>query len=254
MADAGLFAVLGGAMKGYGTGVLESAKAKREAALREVEEARADRRAQDDRDFRSKEAEIGRSAQATENDKDRASRSSEAAATRAGAGDYATTDTGDSVFVQGGVAKPVTGADGKPVKLAGTKSSDKPAEVATAEWLIQQGVAKDSSEAWKMVRNARTDPEKSRAAIYKNWLEILTKNEYGGTVKDVGAASEEAQKRTDEAMRFLDSDEGPIAPKAAGNPAATIKEATDAIAAGADKAKVRARLIEMGIDPKDAGL
>jgi len=108
---AGFAMILGGAAKGLGGGLLEAARAKREAALREVEEARADRRLAEDRKFRSDEAAIGRNAQAAENEKDRADRRLEREQT---GGTYQETDEG-IVHLKGGKATPVTGDDGKPI-------------------------------------------------------------------------------------------------------------------------------------------
>lgn len=68
---AGFGMILGGAVKGYGEGVLATAKAKREAALREVEEARQDKRIAEQREFQSRQDEIGRTAQSEENEKQR---------------------------------------------------------------------------------------------------------------------------------------------------------------------------------------
>ena len=114
----GFAMVLGGMAKGVGGGLLEAARAKREAALKEIEEARQDRRLQEDREFRSQEAAIGRSAQAAENEKDRAERRADREMT---GGSYQETDEG-IVHIKGGKATQVTGADGKPV----TKKKDMP--------------------------------------------------------------------------------------------------------------------------------
>lgn len=193
---AGFGMILGGVAKGYGSAILDAARAKREAALDEIREQRADARAEREMKFRSDEAAIDRDFRASESEKDRA-------ASAANRGEYATTEDGGSVFVQGGKAKPVLGEDGKPIKLA--KSTDaSPAEVQTAEWLIQQGVAPDAKSAWELVRRARDDPEKSRAGIYKAWMDTLSESSYGQMAPD--KIAEEARKRTEETMRFLDGD------------------------------------------------
>jgi hypothetical protein len=255
---AGFGMILGGAVKGYGEGVLAEAQAKRKAALDAIEAERQDRRIAEDREFRSREAEIGRTAQSEENEKQRQFSAGENEKNRSTQGTYSTTDDGSSVFVQGDKAKPVTGEDGKPVKMATSKDA-KPAEIATAEWLVQQGVAGDVKEAWAMVRSSRTDPEKSRAGIYKEWLRTL-KPEFGN-VKDPAKLQEEATRMTEQTMRMLEQADAPAGDKPAPGkrPAgvsddAVIKQAQDAIAAGADKAAVRTRLMEMGIDPAAAGL
>lgn len=192
MDGTGLMAIAGGMMKGYGSGVLEAARAKREAALEALREQRADARAEREMKFRSDEAAIGRQFQADENEKERASR-----------GEYGTGADGSSLFIQGGTAKPVTDDKGKPVKLAKTKDAS-PAEVQTAEWLIQQGVAPDAKSAWELVRRARDDPEKSKAGIYKAWLDTLTEGQIGADPQKI---ADEARQRTEETMRFLDGEE-----------------------------------------------
>lgn len=219
MAGLGAFLV-GGAVAGLGENILVQAKAKREAAMRLIEEQRQDARTDREMKFRSDEAKIGRDAQSAENEKERSARSKEAALTRENQGEYSTTADGTTVRIQGDKATPVNGPDGKPIKLAGQKGTDKPAEVATAEWLIQQGVAKDPTDAWRLVRSARDDPEKSRAGIYKSWLTLL-KPEFGNV--DPAKIQEEAMKRTDETMRMLDGD-APASPDASTAPAAPAND------------------------------
>lgn len=216
---AGFGMILGGALQGYGNNILEQAKARREAALKFLEQQMADERQtkRDEREmeFRRSESQTDRDFRAKEGKLDRDARAAEFSQEQAGKGEYGTTQDGGSVFIQGGKARPVTGQDGKPVKLAGTKA-DKPAEVSTAEWLVQQGVAKDASEAWRLVRSARDDPEKSRGSIYKAWLTTL-KPEFGAV--DSEALQAEATKRTEETMRFLESAETGPAPAPAGEAA-----------------------------------
>lgn len=81
-----------------------------------------------------------------------------------------------------------------------------PATVEEANWLISNGIAKDAKEAYQLVKQSRSDdPEKSRAAIYKKWLEVLKGDSLGKI--DSAKIAEEAQKRTDETMRYLNADE-----------------------------------------------
>lgn len=258
---AGLGMIIGGALEGWGEGKLEQLKAQREAKLEELREARADRRAAEDRKFRSAEAEIGRKFESGENDKTRKYQSEEAAAgrnftgtenqknrdfqggeadeardftgrqndkerqhqsdekmldrdttvtendkTRKANAEIVTGEDGTNYVREGDTVKPLTDKDGKPVKLAGA-AKDKPAEVATAEWLVQNGVATDAASAWKLVRAARADPEKSRASIYKAWLTAL-KPEYGD-VKDPAALEAAARANTEKTMEYLESEEAP---------------------------------------------
>lgn len=253
---AGFGLILGGAMSGWSEGRLGEIKAEREARLKELEEARQDRRLKEEREFRSKEAAIGRTFEAGEREKDRAAtregRKEEFGFRReerigsqeftAGEGEksraYQTEEREDTQEFTGSEAeknraarreelstsaeivkgedgtdyvrtpeglKPVTDTEGKPVKLAaGTK--DKPAEVSTAEWLIQQGVAPDAASAWRMVRAARSDPEKSRASIYKAWLDALTKGQYG--TPDPAELEKAAREATEKTLEYLEQEEG----------------------------------------------
>jgi len=270
MAGAGM--IIGKALEGWGTAKLDALKAQREERLNELREARADKRAADDREFRAREAEIGRKFESGENDKTRKFQSTEAAAGRtfsgtenekertfrasesdedrsfrsgearterdwrSGEGDkerqhqsdekmldrdttvtenektrkanaeIVTGEDGTNYIREGDTVKPLTDKDGKPVKLAGA-AKDKPAEVATAEWLVQNGVATDAASAWKLVRAARADPEKSRASIYKAWLTAL-KPEFGD-VKDPAALEAAARANTEKTMEYLESEEAP---------------------------------------------
>ncbi|MPZ36695.1 MAG: hypothetical protein GEU95_01310 [Rhizobiales bacterium] len=50
-------------------------------------------------------------------------------------------------------------------QAAGLGTSQSPAEVKTAEWLIQKGVAKNPQEAWDLVRKSKTSQESIAAQI-----------------------------------------------------------------------------------------
>ncbi|TIW21115.1 MAG: hypothetical protein E5V63_30135 [Mesorhizobium sp.] len=232
--------ILGGAMSGWSDARLDEIKAEREARLQELEAQRQDRRIADERKFRHDEAEIGRNYEAGENqktrdaaaaqraddrnfssserkaseaftsgenEKERTYRSDEAQKNRESSGDLITDDKGNSYSRSGSKATPLTDDKGNPVKVAGGgKAQDKPAEVSTAEWLIQQGVADNPADAWKMVRSARADPEKSRASIYKAWLDALTKGAMGAP--DAADLQKQAQEATEKTLQYLDEDAG----------------------------------------------
>lgn len=172
---------------------------------------------QSDQAFRSGEADKSRTFEAGQNEtertyrsgesqKERDFRSGEAEKARDASGDLITDDKGNSYSRVGARATPLTDDKGNPVKAASGKAADKPAEVSTAEWLIQQGVAPDASSAWKMVRSARADPEKSRASIYKAWLDALTKGQLG--TPDAAELESQARAATEKTLQYLDEEGG----------------------------------------------
>ena len=223
---AGFAMILGGAMSGWSDAKLGEIKAEREARLQELEAQRQDRRIAEQRDFQSKEAEIGRNFDAGQNDKTRAAaqqdrkdaqtftssenqkerdfRGGEADKMRDASGDLITDDQGNSYSRTGSKATKLVDDQGNPIKAVSGKASDKPAEVSTAEWLIQQGVATDASSAWKMVRSARNDPDKSRASIYKAWLDALTKGAMGAP--DPVELEKQARDATEKTLSYLDEE------------------------------------------------
>lgn len=183
-----LMAVAGGALQGTGQGIVAEARAKREAALEAMREQRADARSQTDRDWRSAEADEERSSRTAENDKERTLRlqdakterdwrTSEAEKQRAGQGDVVQLDDGSYANRTGSSVKPLTTEDGKPVKLRSVASGEKSAEIKSAEWLIENGVAKDPTEAWEKVKSARDNPN-SRAKLVLDTFKIM-KEDYG---------------------------------------------------------------------------
>lgn len=162
---------------------------------------------QEERSFRREEREGGQDFESTERQKERDYRSTEADKQREAAGDLVTDDKGNSYSRTGSKVKPITGDDGKPVKLATTGSAaSKPAEVSTAEWLVTQGVAPDAATAWKMVRSARSDPDKSRASIYKAWLDALTKGQLG--TPDPAELEKQAREATEKTLQYLGDEDG----------------------------------------------
>lgn len=198
-------AILGGALEQVGTGIAVRGKALREAKLKELEQER-------EFQFRSSQAGIGEDRadaralagdqrQAAENEKNRAVQGTQ----------YGTAADGTSVMIRDGKATTVTGVDGKPVTLA-SKAGDTPSEVATMEYLIKNGAAKNVQDAWRQVRQAKSDPDKSRAGIYKMWVTALSSAAM--PPDDIQA---EAMKRTEESMKMLGtSDDGSDAPDADG--------------------------------------
>jgi hypothetical protein len=203
-----------GALSGYGKGIVDEAKARREEALRELEHSRLMQREQMDRDFRSSENEKSRQFQASENEK-----------TRTAQGDVMTLEDGTAALRQGSTVTPITGEGGKPVKTLRKTSESTPADVQTAEWLVSRGVAKDVNEAWSMVRRTRENPEGGRAAIFKAFLSAL-KPEFGNV--DGAKLQEEAQRLTEQTMRFLEQGSAPqqSAPSAAPPPAISAPKDT----------------------------
>lgn len=202
---AGFAMILGGAMSGWSDAKLDEIKAEREARLQELEAQRQDRRIAEDRDFRSKEAEIGRNFEAGQADKTRSFQADQADKARAAAGDLITDDQGNTLVRNGSTAKPLLDDKGKPIKAASGKVGDKPAEVSTAEWLIQQNVATSPADAWRMVRSARNDPDKSRASIYKAWLDALTKGAMGSP--DPVELEKQAREATEKTLTYLNSED-----------------------------------------------
>jgi hypothetical protein len=213
---AGLGMILGGAMEGWSNAKLDEIKAERDARMQELESQRQDKRQADDQAFRSKEADIGRNFDAgqtdksqaftaSENQKQRDFQSTQSDKTRDAGGDLITGADGTTYSRTGSTAKPIVDDKGNPIKVASAdKVGAKPAEVSTAEWLIQQHVAPDAQTAWQMVRSARADPEKSRAGIYKAWMDALTKGAMGAP--DPVELQKQAQDATDKTLKYLDEE------------------------------------------------
>ena len=187
-----------GAAKGLGDNMLLQAKEAREERLRKLDDERQDRRDQTNRDFQSSEAVKSRDYQSLEAQKQRDYQSLMG-------GDPLTLEDGTTGVRRGDKVTPLTGPDGKPVKAMGG-AKDKSAEVTTAEWLIQQGVAKTPAEAWEKVRGARSDPEKSRASIFKTLVTTATKDSMGNV--DMEKVTADALKQTDIIMRHLNEADG----------------------------------------------
>lgn len=124
---AGFLAALGGAMTGLGTGLVENARAKREAAIENMRMQMQMQRDQADRDFRAGEGEKDRAARMSESASDREFRMQEAEKQRAfdagqadkryeyereGRGDLVRLADGTYGVRVGDTVRPLKGADG----------------------------------------------------------------------------------------------------------------------------------------------
>ena len=153
---------LAGAATGAGQGMVAEARAKREAVMEELREqrlmAREDRQfgRQMQRDDTQWERQIQRDDRQWERQQQRDMMSG---------GDVVRLEGGRDVVRRGNQVFDLTDAEGNPVNVARTTSdSAAPADVRTAEWLIDQGVARDPADAWRLVRQARENPA-SRASL-----------------------------------------------------------------------------------------
>jgi hypothetical protein len=257
---AGLFGyIAAGAAEGVGTSIVDEARAKREAAIEDLRHQRLMDREGADREFRTSERQAGQAFSAQQNQ-----------LSRENSGDLVTLDDGSSAVRSGSTVKPLTDASGKPVKAARKDTSENPAEVKAAEWLIKTGVAKDPADAWNKVKAAknndnqraklvldtyktmkedysdtRTEPEKRQAA--QDLVDDLIRQDDGA------GAKEKPTGTTEEAPSSTPGDRVVSRPKDMSDDA-VVKQAQDALAKGADKAKVAARLRQLGLDPAKAGL
>lgn len=93
----------------------------------------------------------------------------------------------------------VPGAPNAP-EISTTAQTHKPAEIATAEWLVANKIAPNPQAAWEMVRQSRSNPAQMRTQIYNNAL----RSTFGDPKK--------AEAITTQAMQFLgQSTAAPIA-------------------------------------------
>jgi hypothetical protein len=245
---------LAGGLAGYGNSLVEEAKAKREAAMEELRNSRLMEREDRDRSFRTSEREASQGFSARENAANRQFQSESR-------GDLVTLDDGSTGVRVGSTVKPLTDAEGNQRRVVSRDGTNTPAEVRTAEWLIQNGVAENPEDAWRQVRTARDNPN-SRARLVSDIYKSMT-----GNMMDRRSDAEKQQAAREFVEGLLQEEEGPP-PAAAqptqggaqqGLPAGTspeqaIEQAKAAIERGADKAQVRSRLRQMGIDPSEAGL
>ncbi len=84
----------------------------------------------------------------------------------------------------------VTGAPSVP-EISTTEQTQKPADVAIAEWLVANKVAPNAQAAWEMVRQSRSNPMLMRTQIYNNALRSTFGN------------PEKAEEITTKAMQFI---------------------------------------------------
>lgn len=261
----GLGMILGGALKGGGDARLDElkaqAKAKQEEAAAELQFERQRRLAAEGRDFTAEQNALTREQNAAQHkeemDYKRSSLDAEigfkerdAALKEQEAGDLHTGADGNTYRIRGGTAETVKGPDGEPMKLAGT-SKDKPADVATAEWLIQQGVAKDASEAYKLIKEGvKANPT---GADIEKMVEAATKTElegrFGVKPEEVNATRERNRQRILSNLGMAETKPAAGAQRPTGmTDEQVISEAKKAIQKGANKEAVLNRLREMGID------
>lgn len=153
---------LAGAATGAGQGMIAEARAKREAAMEDLRNQRL--MAREDRQFdRQTQLQDRQFDRQDARDERQWSRQQERDAMSGG--DLIRLEDGTTAVRRGGTVAPLTDSEGNPVNVAQTGSDRAPpADVATAEWLINQGVASDPADAWRLVRQARENPA-SRASL-----------------------------------------------------------------------------------------
>lgn len=249
--------IAAGAAEGVGSSIVDQARAKREAAIEDLRHQRLIEREGADRSFRTSERQASEKFSAEQNQM-----------TRDAGGSLVTLEDGSSAVRSGSTVKPLTDASGKPVRTVQKDATDSPADVKSAEWLIRTGVAKDPADAWNRVRSAREN-DNQRAKLVLDTYKTL-KEDYSDTRTDA-EKRKAAQEMVDDLVR-QDSGESKVkgapteeAPSSTpGDRVVTrpkgvsdedvVNQAKDALAKGADKAKVASRLRQLGLDPAKAGL
>lgn len=243
----GFLMALGGAMKGYGSATLDQMKAdalaKREEALAQAKFERERLLAADTRRFQSAEDQKQRDFTGEQNDKQRAFTTAEKEKDRAADTDYRTKsldiqrqeldlkkqEAGDLIQTdqgpmlrRGTTASPITAEDGSTVKVT-TTAKDKPADVATAEWLIQNKVAKDPTDAYRLIKQG-VKADVAPAEVEK-MAETATKNEFDGSYLKPSAEEYQAARDRNRARieKNLGLDQKQDEPKAAADSAKTTK-------------------------------
>jgi hypothetical protein len=136
---------LAGGLAGYGNSLVEEAKAKREAAMEELRNSRLMEREDRDRSFRTSEREASQGFSARENAANRQFQSESR-------GDLVTLDDGSTGVRVGSTVKPLTDAEGNQRRVVSRDGTNTPAEVRTAEWLIQNAHAHCGENGTKAVR------------------------------------------------------------------------------------------------------
>ncbi|MEC5323316.1 hypothetical protein [Aurantimonas sp. A3-2-R12] len=250
---AGLLGFLAaGAAKGAGEGIVAEARAKREAAIADLENSRLLSREQADRDFRAGEGDKSRAATAAEG--------------RLNRSEIVTAEDGTSMIFDGQGARSLKDDTGKSVKTLRTSKSDAPSDVRTAEWLITQGIAKTPEDAWTKVRSAREGVTTS--ADIEEMTEKAVKTELGDSIRPPKPEEVEESRQRNRAriMKNLgigDTNDGgtssapepaKVVRPAGMDDAEIIEQAKDAIRKGGDAAGIRSDLRMLGIDPAKAGI
>lgn len=247
----GLMMVAGGALQGVGEGLVEEAKARREAAIEALRNKNIMAREDADRSFRREEGEATRSFQAEQNQLTRDFQAETG-------GDLVTTEDGASGVRVGSTVRPLQDEQGNPVKAVTPDKDASPADVKAAEWLIKQGVAKDAADAWGKVRSAREG--QTTPADIEKMVEDAVKTEFeGGFAKpdreELEASRERNRARIMKNLGLTEESDGAAFKRPAGaTDEQIIEQAKAALVKGAPEAAVRSRLRQMGIDPVEAGL
>lgn len=91
-----------------------------------------------------------------------------------------------------------------PPEISTTAQTNRPSDVAMAEWLVAEKVAPDAATAWQMVRQSRSNPALIRSQIYRAALTLT----FGNTQK--------AEEITSRAMKFIEQSTAAEAPGATG--------------------------------------
>jgi len=218
----GFAMALGGAMKGYGNATLDKMKAdalaKREEALAQANferqrilagEARQFQTQQDEsqRAFTREENEKGRAADQAYRDRSLGLEEQRVRLAQEQSGDVVQTEDGPAVR-RGTTVEPITDKDGNRVRLQ-TTGKEKPADIATAEWLITNGVAKDPTEAFQLIKQG-VKADATPAEVEK-MVEAATKAEIdAGAVgaDEIDAAREKNRARIEKVLGISKPDDG----------------------------------------------
>lgn len=130
-----------------------------------------------------------------------------------------------------------------------------PANVATAKWLIDKGIAKTPEEAWTMVNTGKSNPQAMATQVYNAALRSTFGN--SDKAKKIVQEWQTLNAQRPMAPGAPAAAPAPTAPARPAAPAAAapapssdpLARARDAIARGADRNAVIQRLQQAGIDP-----
>jgi uncharacterized protein YidB (DUF937 family) len=203
---------LAGAASGAGEGMIAEARAKREAAMEELRNSRLMEREDRDRSFRSSEREASQGFTAGENERTRAFQRE--------TGGTLLDGPEDTLFrEQGGVANPVTDAEGNPISGLRRRKTDGGATLTAS----QQAVA--LRDATKNVRNAYDGEEIIDAADGLRMAGVDAKQVRAFEQKQLRALARRNGEDPDEVVRRFSSG-------GASQPAATATAAAPAAPRG----------------------